>query len=211
MSEFILINNGNNQGCPLSMIFYAFYNAGLLEISPPNCPDEQQFGYVDDIALLATGVDLSTTHSKLADMMSRPGGAFDWSDSHYSQFELTKLAVMDFTTRSNLPLPLTLTHPHTHRTTVVNATSAYKFLGVIFDPKLKWTPQGERAGRSANAWINLVRQLARTSTGISAKGMRQLYISIAMPKMSYAADVWYTIPHHPNGPDRRRTGAVQFT
>ena len=29
-SDPIPINNGNNQGCPLSMIYYAFYNAGLL-------------------------------------------------------------------------------------------------------------------------------------------------------------------------------------
>jgi len=34
-SELIAIDNGNNQGCPLSMIFYTFYNVGLLEISPP--------------------------------------------------------------------------------------------------------------------------------------------------------------------------------
>ena len=33
--DLIPINNGNNQGCPLSIIYYAFYNAGLLEISPP--------------------------------------------------------------------------------------------------------------------------------------------------------------------------------
>ena len=99
MSDSILINNGNNQGCPLSMIFYAFYNTGLLEISPPDTPDEQQFGYVDDVALLAIGDSLAETHRKLAGMMTRPGGAFDWSDSHHSHFELTKLAVMDFTTR----------------------------------------------------------------------------------------------------------------
>jgi hypothetical protein len=71
ISEFIPINNGNNQGCPLSMIFYVFYNAGLLEISPPNAKDEKQFGYVDDVALLATGDNLTETYTKLADMMTR--------------------------------------------------------------------------------------------------------------------------------------------
>jgi len=75
-SDFIPINNGNNQGCPLSMIFYAFYNAGLLEISPTNSRDEAQFGFVDDVALLATGDNLTETHEKLKDMMARQGGAF---------------------------------------------------------------------------------------------------------------------------------------
>ena len=42
LSSFIPTTNGNNQGCPLSMIFYAFYNTGLLESSPPGAPDEKQ-------------------------------------------------------------------------------------------------------------------------------------------------------------------------
>ncbi|KAF9789346.1 hypothetical protein BJ322DRAFT_978210, partial [Thelephora terrestris] len=87
----------------------------------------------------------------------------------------------------------------------------YRFLGVLFDPKLKWNAQTERAGRSASAWINLVRRLARTTTGISAKGMRQLYTAIAIPKMSYAAEVWYTTPHLPTPNATRRTGSIKFT
>ena len=73
------------------MIFYAFYNAGLLEISPPEARDEKQFGFVDDVALLATGNNFTDTYEKLTDMMTRPSGAFDWSQTHNSQFELTKL------------------------------------------------------------------------------------------------------------------------
>jgi len=211
LSDFISIDNGNNQGCPLSMIYYAFYNAGLLEISPPDAQDEQQFGFVDDVALLAIGDNLTETHDKLANMMTRPGGAFDWSENHYSQFELSKLALMNFSPKLHQPTSLTLLHPRTNRPTSIKSVQTYKFLGVIFDSKLKWTAQTERAARSTETWINLVRRLARTSTGISAKGMRQLYTAIAIPKMSYAAEVWYTLPHKANESSKKRTGAVKFT
>ena len=43
LSDFIEINNGNNQGCPLSMLNYAFYNASLLEIALPDDKDEAVF------------------------------------------------------------------------------------------------------------------------------------------------------------------------
>ena len=210
ISDLIEINNGNNQGCPLSMIFYAFYNAGLLEISPPSSKDEYQFGFVDDVALLATGANLEETHAKLKDMMTRPGGAFDWSETHHSQFELSKLALMDFSPKPHQNTPLTLILPRSNRTTTINPVRTYKFLGVLFDPKLKWGAQTERAARSAETWINLVRRLARTSTGISAKGMRQLYLSIAIPRMSYAAEVWFTLPHKRNEQSKNRSGSVKF-
>lgn len=211
LSEFIAIHNGNNQGCPLSMIFYAFYNAGLLEISPPNAPDEKQFGFVDDVALLATGDNFAETYDKLTNMMTRPNGAFDWSETHCSQFELSKLALMNFSARKTHTETLTITHPRSLTLTSIKPSLTYKFLGVIFDPKLRWNAQTERAARSAEAWINLVRRLARTSTGISAKGMRQLYTAIAIPKMSYAADVWYTLPHFPNESSTKRLGSIKFT
>ena len=209
--EHIAIKNGNNQGCPLSMIFYAFYNAGLLEISPPTSENEAQFGFVDDVALLATGDNLEETHAGLADMMTRPGGGLDWSENHYSQFELSKLALMDFSPSPHQSVPLTICHPRTNRVTTVNPVQTYKFLGVIFDPKLKWTAQTERAAKSAESWINLVRRLARTARGISAEGMRRLYTSIAIPRMSYAAEVWFVLPHKISESSKKRTGSIKFT
>jgi len=47
------------------MIFYAFYNAGLLQISPPLADDEAQFGCVDNVALLTTGDNLDETHANV--------------------------------------------------------------------------------------------------------------------------------------------------
>lgn len=193
------------------MIFYAFYNAGLLEISPPDAQDEKQFGFVNDVALLAIGNNFTETYGKIKDMMTRPNGAFDWSISHNSQFELSKLALINFSPKPHHDTTLTITHPLSLRSTTVKPALPYKFLGVIFDPKLKWNTHMEKAVRSAEAWINLVRRLARTSTGLSAKGMKQLYTAVAIPRMSYAADVWYTIPHYPNGQTRKRCGSIKFT
>jgi len=210
-SDPVPIDNGNNQGCPLSMIYYAFYNAGLLELSPPGSKDEEQFGFVDDVALFAAGDSFTETHEMLADMMGRPGGAFDWSESHNSPFELSKFALMDFSPGAYKESTLIISHPRTNKSITVKSAQSHRFLGVMFDPKLRWNIQNERAATLAETWINLVRRLARTSTGLSARGMRQLYVAIAIPKMTYAADVWYTLPHKTNELSKNRTGSVKLT
>ena len=192
------------------MIFYAFYNAGLLELSPPNSKDESQFGFIDDVALLATGENFEEMHRKLKSMMEHHGGAFDWSKNHYSHFELTKLALMDFSPKSPAGTPLSISWRGSDDTTVVKPVSTYHFLGVLFDPRLKWKAQHERAAKTAANWINLVQRLARMTTGISAAGMRQLYLTVAVPKMAYAAKVWYTLPHKTDPSHTKRTGSIPF-
>ena len=149
--------------------------------------------------------------AKLADMMTRPGGGFDWSENHHSQFELSKLALMDFSPSPRQSSPLTIQHPRLNRHTTINPASSHRFLGVLFNPRLKWNAQTEQATRSAEAWINLIHQLARTSRGISAKGMRQLYTAIAVPRMSYAAEVWFVLPHKREVSSKKRTGSIKFT
>ena len=73
ISEIIDITNGIGQGDPLSMLLYILYNADLLEL--PDYPtDEDAIGYVDNIALIATGNDFTETNGWLKDMMTKVDG-----------------------------------------------------------------------------------------------------------------------------------------
>jgi hypothetical protein len=47
----------------------------------------------------------------------------------------------------------------------------------------------------------------KPSLGLSAKFMRRLYITVAIPKMTYGIDVWYMLPHKPLG-KRKNSGSV---
>ena len=60
ISDLILLENGIGQGDPLSMLLYIIYNADLLDL-PTNPETEDAIGYVDDIAIVATGEDLHQT------------------------------------------------------------------------------------------------------------------------------------------------------
>ena len=200
-SEPIPINNGNTQGDPSSMGYYGFYNASLMEIA--RSLDELSQGFVDDSMLLAIDVSLERCHVKLKDMMERPDGGFDWSQTHNSPLEMSKLGLMNFprSFRDAIPSDLVLEKNNPDGSTsacTVKTVASYKYLGVIFDPRLRWTLQHAKVLASATFWSSQVWRIAKASNGLSIKDTRQLYNTVSVPGFTYAAEVWYTGLHKPS-------------
>ena len=65
------------------MILCIIYNTDLLEITDDNSM-EMALGYVDDIALLATGVSFEDTTAKLKNLMEKQDSGIEWSKAHNS-------------------------------------------------------------------------------------------------------------------------------
>jgi len=212
ISVLIAIRNGIGQGDPLSMILYILYNADLLEILAL-LSKEDSIGYVDDAIAIAFGKDFYETTRMLAHMMNREDGGYAWSVSHNSRYEISKLAVLHASQRTQpdpanprkrIPLdrpPLQL------QGKTVKEVDSFKYLGVHVNAQLWWTIQAQKGVASATKWIMQLRWLTKISTGINAKLLRQLYISVAIPKMTYALDLWYTPPTKPIG-SQRNVGSV---
>ena len=102
ISDTLNISNGITQGCPLSMPLYAFYNANLVYVDKGR--NELSTGYIDDCwAFIAIGNTMDKAHCILKDMMECKNGGLEWLHNHNSQFELSKLAVMNFPTQMPSP------------------------------------------------------------------------------------------------------------
>jgi ribonuclease HI len=219
-SDAININNGIGQGDPLSMVLYQFYNADILEI--PAQPNELAIAYVDDALIMATAKDFAATHRIISDMMAKVGGVNDWSKTHNSPLELSKLALIDFAHRNNKKVRpnLTLTTD-----TVISPVESTKYLGIVIDQHLNWKAQHAYAIEKGTKWASQIRRVARPSWGITPKYARRLYIGVALPRILYGADVWCGPPvsEHPGPKDRgsakvirqltsiQRSGAIAIT
>ena len=202
--DTIPILNGIGQGDPLSMLLYIFYNADLLDL-PDNPTSEDAIGYIDDIALVAIRNDFEESTNRLKDMMTKEDGGISWSKTHNSRFEVTKSAILHFsrkTTRDpdsengriSLPKPaLTLEGQ------LVQDVASFRYLGIHIDTQLKWKEQAQHATANATKWILQFRHLTKPSTGVGAKLMQQLYLAVALPKITYGVDIWYTPPTKPPG------------
>ncbi|PPR05017.1 hypothetical protein CVT24_010210 [Panaeolus cyanescens] len=208
-----LIDNGIGQGCPLSMILYIIYNADLLEI--PSGDGEDAIGYVDDALFIAVADTFDETVAKLEQMMTRQGGGCQWSRSHNSSFEMSKVAVMHFSRRhtggadgaekTNLrdAAPPLIINGNT-----ISVVEEYKYLGILVDPELRWKQQTARASEKAAKWILLFKRLTNSQKGMNSKLMRHLYRAVGIPKLTYALDVWYEPPNKPDGA-RNAKGSVR--
>ena len=183
-SDPIKIDNGIGQGDPLSMVMYQFYNADLLDI--PKEEGESAIAYVDDTLMLATANNFQEAHDKLASMMSREGGVAEWSTSHNSRLEYSKLALIDFAHRSSTAERTPLQLPQRE----VQPTESAKYLGVIFDQNLNWKAQHAHAVGKGTSWATQIKRLTRPTWGITPKYARKLYISVAIPRTLYALDIW---------------------
>ena len=219
VSDAINIDNSIGQGDPLSMILYQFYNADILEV--PNQVNEAAIAYVDDALILATAKDFATTHQMLSDMMTREGGIYDWSKTHNSPLEHSKLALIDFAHRNNNKVRPILSLPNT----TITPTNSAKYLGIIIDQHLNWKAQHAHAIEKGSKWASQIRRLARPSWGVTPKYARRLYLGVALPRILYGADVWCSPParEHPGPKDLgsakvirqlttiQRSGAIAIT
>jgi hypothetical protein len=200
-SEQMPVRNGIDQGCPLSVIFYLLYNSGLVRV-PKEKGKEMCLAYIDDVTYLAWGKDFHETHTILQDMMSRPGGALEWSATHYSEFELDKTVCIDFSRAKDIQRPNLAIGHHT-----IAPTRAHTLLGVCLDQELHWKDQTLKAVAKGTAWVSQLSRLAKTSYGASPSKVRRLYLSVTVPRFVYAADIWYA-PVTLKGTARRGTGSV---
>lgn len=89
------INDGCDQGDPLSTLYYLFYNADLAGLSEGR-KKELTIAYIDNVTLLAFTKSFAKAHKKIHHMFSREGRAAEWSRKHSSDFKLEKLKMIGF-------------------------------------------------------------------------------------------------------------------
>ena len=202
-SETVTLDNGIGQGDPLSMALYQYYNADILEI--PHKPQESAEAYVDDAILTASAKSFEEAHEMLAEMMTRTGGMVEWSKSHNSSIEYSKLALIDFShhgVKKERP-PLVLPD-----VTVPPSPNA-KYLGIILDQHLNWGPQLAQVRGKGAKWASQIRRLARPSWGLTPKAAKKLFVSVALPRILYGIDIWCT-PLHGSNAKGGKKGSVNF-
>ena len=154
---------------------------------------------------------------KLRDMMERPGGAFEWADTHNCTFAVDKFALVGFTRRKVKVKARRRVRTREEarkrgkpdkkfeyralerlnialRGTHICPSKSHKFLGIIIDQELNFKEHTASALAKGTKWVTQYRRLARPSKGVSSRYMRQFYTSVALPRMLYGVDIFLSPP-----------------
>jgi ribonuclease HI len=194
ISQEFHIDNGLDQGDPISGLTYMLYNGGMLDgLNAKN--GEQGALFIDDVYILTTGYSLADTHHKLADIMERQQGVFQWAAEHNCEFGVEKFQLVDFTRRRERdPDRMGRTRPVTRpdlqlRGQCIQSKATATFLGVEIDRELRWKEQGDKMVAKGQRWVAQIHRIARVTKGVPPALIRRLYTAVAIPKIFYAADV----------------------
>jgi hypothetical protein len=129
----------------------------------------------------------------------------EWSKTHNSSIEYSKLALMDFAhhgAKKERP-PLILPD------VTIAPSQSVKYLGIILDQNLNWAPQLAYICGKGTSWMSQIKRLTSPSWRLTPKGTKKLYTSVALPRILYGIDIWCTPIHRKNAKGSKK-GSVNI-
>ena len=109
------------------------------------------------------------------------------------------MAVMDFarTPRDIASSPLCIKKVYPDNSTTlhnINTVTDYKYLGIVFDPKLNWIAHISKVTTKLTKWTQQLWRLAKLTGGIPPGKAHQLYNTVVVLEFTYTSDVWFVPP-----------------
>ena len=166
-TESIPTPTGIPQGSPLSPVLYILYNSDLLDI-----PGKEQLGlgFIDDILYGVQGKTAIANAKKLELLLAK---SEQWRQ-HGAQFEYM---LIHFTRNRSARAIVTV---KIRGTTITPSTEA-KYLGVIFDQKLKFRYHLEHITDKGTKYALAIAGIAKSTWGPEYKYIRRLFTAVAAP------------------------------
>ncbi|PPQ77570.1 hypothetical protein CVT24_005191, partial [Panaeolus cyanescens] len=192
-TEEFEVDDGLDQGDAQSLILYLIYNADLPAMT--NKKDKVTvLAFVDDVGILATGNNFNETHRRITKTMDERTGVRSWARSHNCSFGMEKFQLVDFSRKKTIDddgLKIDLPRPELKlRGLTIKPSRQAKFLGLILDQELRWKEQNTRVITKAAYWTAQLQRLAKHKAGVNHKNLRRLFISTALPRITYGIEVF---------------------
>ena len=182
ISELHKLENGVPQGSILSVTLFTV-KINQIAAQIPRDPNFHASLYVDDLQVAYRHTDINIIEQKLQQCLD---DITSWATLEGFKFSTTKTKVMHFTRRPGVIRRPTLqlygqALPYVDR---------FKFLGVLWDEKLTWTPHISKLKAECNKRLGIMRSIATHEWGTDQYCLMKIYRMLIRSKIDYGAAVY---------------------
>ena len=165
-----------------------FYNADLLDDCNNAAPDLSVNAFIDDTTLYAIS---PSTEENCRLLKLAHNRCLSWAHTHRAIFALSKYQLIHLSRKKfiNKMAALEL-GPHQ----IIIPKIISKLLGIILDSQLTWKPHIEHVKNKTMKSLAALARLGTSTWGGSFLSLRQIYLAVVLPQLSYACSVWYLPP-----------------
>ena len=182
VSEWNSIEAGVPQGGSLSPLLFLLYVNDIPFEEDRHCAMSQ---FADDLALWSTSANASSACQRLQRKLD---SVIAWCDLWRVSLNSAKSQAMLFKKGAcrtqRQPALLNI------RGQPITLTERVRFLGVIFDPRLTFTPHVQRLTKSSKARLSVLASVCGFAYGPPCSTALRLYMSYVRPVLEYGAPSW---------------------
>ena len=182
LSESKILENGIPQGSVLSVtLFIITINKVFSCIQSP----VKSIMYADDLVIFVASKNIKEIQQKLQCTLNK---LTKWCETTGFKFSKEKTNAMIFTRKRKL-----FQNPSLFLSgTKINFVDKYKFLGVTFDKKLKWTHHIKEVKAKATRNLNIIKILSHSRFGSDRKTLLKIHKTMVLPILDYGNLVYAT-------------------
>lgn len=173
---------------PLSPVLFLFYNADLLDDCNNAAPGLSVNAFIDDTTLCAIN---PSTEENCRLLKLAHDRCLSWAHTHRAIFAPSKYQLIHLSRKKSINKTAALElGPHQ----IIIPKNTSKLLGIVLDSQLTWKPHIEHVKNKTMKSLATLARLGASTWGGSLLSLRQIYLAVVLPQLSYACSVWYLPP-----------------
>ncbi|KAE8258688.1 hypothetical protein A4X13_0g1519, partial [Tilletia indica] len=187
------VNAGIPQGSPVSPILFILFAAPLHRLFGPTAEDPElrmvrHISYVDDNLIYVTSGSAARNGRILRKAYD---AAFRWAKEWGLRYDAEKKDFIEYVAPRFTVAVMGRIVLRDGTVEAVEKASSFRWLGIEFDPQLKFTQHVEKVAASAKRAAGGMAMLMNTQKGMKVSDSRRLYIACILSRLVYAAEVWW--------------------